>query len=69
MVIPMNNYAIVEASVVTNIIVWDGNDDVKSGGWVPPTDVKAIKIDAGVCVRIGYAYDGTSFSAPVKRTT
>ncbi|HDR9510654.1 TPA: hypothetical protein QDC03_005829 [Burkholderia cepacia] len=57
-------YAIVEAGVVSNIIVWDGNEDVKSGGLELPTEVKAVKIGVDMPVCIGYLYDGVSFAAP-----
>ncbi|MBN6728805.1 hypothetical protein [Burkholderia multivorans] len=41
----MNNlYAIIENGKVTNVIVWDGNMDVKTGGWVPPTGAAVVQI-------------------------
>lgn len=56
----MGNYAIVEAGIVTNIIVWDGNVDE----WQPPEGSLAVLIPDGEAVGIGYAYDGKAFTAP-----
>ncbi|WP_175777645.1 hypothetical protein [Burkholderia anthina] len=39
-------YAIVEKGVITNVIVWDGNTDVATGGWEPPADAQAVPIQA-----------------------
>ncbi|WP_063803256.1 hypothetical protein [Burkholderia ubonensis] len=53
-------YALVENDVVTNLIVWDGNDEI----WQPPEGSQAILTSAGESVLIGYTYDGAKFSAP-----
>jgi hypothetical protein len=55
----MNNYAIIENGVVTNIVVWDGGDD-----WTPPAGSTAVLVPADTFVSIGYTSDGTTFSAP-----
>ncbi|SAK33189.1 hypothetical protein [Burkholderia multivorans] len=62
-------YAIVEKGVITNVIVWDGNMDVETGGWTPPDGATAVPIQAQP--QIGWtanqASDGTwMFSPPAQ---
>jgi hypothetical protein len=56
----MNNYAIVESGVVTNIIVWNGDASI----WSAPSGAEPVLIGANVMVDIGYTYDGATFKAP-----
>lgn len=53
------NYALIEAGVVTNVIVWDGKS-----GWAPPAGVQAVAVPADVPVCPGYTYKGGKFAAP-----
>ncbi|MBN3832975.1 hypothetical protein [Burkholderia sp. Ac-20344] len=62
----MSNYAIVKIGVVANVIVWDGNKNVQSGGWEPPSGTTAVPLEPSTFVCIGYAYDGTKFSPPAE---
>lgn len=58
----VSTYAIIEAGVVTNIVLWDGSAD-----WVPPEGATAIDIGAiSTPVSIGYLWSNGAFSAPVK---
>ncbi|HEF4727031.1 hypothetical protein QZN29_02860 [Burkholderia multivorans] len=37
-------YAIVENGVITNMIIWDGNTNVETGGWEPPAGAAVAQI-------------------------
>ncbi|TCL04208.1 hypothetical protein [Sodalis ligni] len=54
-------YAVIENSVVTNTIVWDGVTTT-----VPPAGCTVVIIPDGAITGIGYSYDATSkvFTAP-----
>ncbi|MEE9647906.1 hypothetical protein [Enterobacter soli] len=51
------NYALVKNGIVENIVIWDGEGDLFD-------EFKAVNID-GQSVGIGWAYDGSAFTAPV----
>jgi hypothetical protein len=53
------NYAYIEGGVVTNVIVWDGED-----GWTPPEGVTMVELPNDSSVGIGFAYDGATFTPP-----
>lgn len=53
------NYALIEAGVVTNVIVWDGK-----AGWAPPSGAQAVAVPAGTHVSLGFRYEGGEFLAP-----
>jgi hypothetical protein len=55
----MNNYAIVENGVVTNLVIWDGGEE-----WEPPPGATAVVIPADTFVSTGYTWNGTAFAAP-----
>lgn len=44
------NYAIVEDGIVTNIIVWDGNTDIETGGWAAPVGAVVLPIQPPIDV-------------------
>lgn len=50
------NYARIEAGIVVDMIVWDGQ------GWTPPAG--AVYVEAPAGVGIGYSYAGGSFLPP-----
>jgi hypothetical protein len=54
----IGEYAVIEGGAVANVIVADSE-------WTAPDGVTAILIPSGDQVGIGYAYDGSAFSAPV----
>jgi hypothetical protein len=54
-------YAIIEAGVVVNMVVWDGNTET----WQPPDGSTAELLPDGSPISIGYTFDGTNFAAPV----
>lgn len=56
-----DQYAIVENGVVTNMILWDGDTE----SWSPPAGISAVSVADGLEIGIGWAYNGTSFAAPV----
>lgn len=60
------NYAWIEGGVVTNCIVWDGNTDPATGGFLPPEDVTIILIPEGSSAWMGWGWDGTEFTPPVE---
>jgi hypothetical protein len=60
----MNNYAIVSNGTVENIVLWDGQS-----AYNPGTGLTAVSIPDGTTVAIGYAYDGTNFTAPAPTIT
>ena len=51
------NYATVKSGMVTNIILWDGNED----SWPPPEEVTMVVVPESVRVDIGDQYDGEKF--------
>lgn len=57
----MNTYAIIEADVVVNIVVWDGD----TTSWAPAVDQIAAQVLEGVFAAIGYTYANGGFTAPV----
>lgn len=62
-------YAQIENGIVQNIISWDGNTDVSSGGWQPPEDATMVQLADGQAASIGYpailGADGSwTFEAP-----
>lgn len=57
----MSVYAIVEDELVTNVIVWDGDESI----WSPPEGATAIAIPEGNSVEIGDAYADGNFSSPL----
>jgi len=52
-------YAIIEGGVVINVIMWDGKSS-----WEPPEGSTVVEIPDGTIVGVGYAYNGTTFTAP-----
>ena len=59
MVIYMNKYALINnQNIVDNIILWDGGDS-----WQPPQTMTCINVE-GIECSIGWAYDGSVFTAP-----
>lgn len=56
----MNQYAIIEAGIVANVVLWDGNAE----NWQPPSGATAIAIPVGQVVNPGYTWNGAIFSAP-----
>lgn len=53
-------WAIVQNGIVTNIVLWDGQET-----WQPPMGAAIIALNETVC-DIGWLYDGTSFSPPAE---
>lgn len=53
-------YLLVLNGVVANAIVWDGNTET----WAPPEGQTAVLLPTGSNAGIGWAYDGTTFTAP-----
>lgn len=53
-------YAVIEAGIVTNIIVWNGN----TATWSPPPQVVTVPLPSDSMVTIGATYDGETFSNP-----
>ncbi|PRE27517.1 hypothetical protein [Burkholderia multivorans] len=56
----MSIFAIVESGIVTNVVVWDGDEST----WQPPTGATAIQMHEDDHFGIGWKYDGASFSPP-----
>lgn len=56
----MNNYAVVESGMVTNIVIWDG----KLEAWTPPELAEAVPIPEGIPVSIGWRLSGDKFIQP-----
>jgi len=55
----MNKYALINnQNIVDNIILWDGGDS-----WQPPQTMTCINVE-GIECSIGWAYDGSVFTAP-----
>lgn len=54
-------YALVDAGVVVNVILWDGNTET----WQPAEGQAAELLPANSTVDVGWTYDGTKFAAPV----
>ncbi|MCO4875783.1 hypothetical protein VOI32_15600 [Paraburkholderia caribensis] len=61
----MNRYALIESSVVTNVILWDGNTEM----WQPPEGTTAVEVtaDAGPAY-IGGTYVDGHFTLPPDST-
>lgn len=68
-----NVYAMVEAGVVTNVVMWDGpgvvpsqdSSGIEIAAWVPPEGVEMILVtDETGPAHIGGAWDGVQFVAP-----
>lgn len=56
----MNRYALINnQNIVDNIVIWDGSDS-----WQPPETMTCINVE-GIECSIGWAYDGSVFTAPV----
>lgn len=55
-----NQYAIVESGVVVNMVMWDGLTD-----WTRPAGSTSELLPTGSPVSIGYAFNGTTFTAPI----
>ena len=55
----MKNFAIVEAGVVTNVILWNGEAE-----WSPEEGQTVIEVKAGVEAGIGYSIVDGEFVAP-----
>lgn len=55
-----SQYALVEAGVVVNVILWDGVSE-----WIPPANQQPVQIPEGSNIAIGWTYDGATFSPPV----
>lgn len=59
----MKNFAIVEAGVVTNVILWNGEAE-----WSPEEGQTVIEVKAGVEAGIGYSIADGEFVAPATVT-
>lgn len=59
----MKNFAIVEAGVVTNVILWNGEAE-----WSPEEGQTVIEVKAGVEAGIGYSIVDGEFVAPATVT-
>ncbi|MCW2454606.1 UNVERIFIED_ORG: hypothetical protein M2414_002345 [Rahnella aquatilis] len=59
----MKNFAIVEAGVVTNVILWNGESE-----WSPEEGQTVIEVKAGVEAGIGYSIVDGEFVAPATVT-
>ncbi|MBR8434280.1 hypothetical protein KDW37_26325 [Burkholderia cenocepacia] len=61
----MGVYAIVKGSVVTNMVVWDGDETI----WSPPKGEIAVEVTADTGpATIGYEWNGALFATPVPST-
>ncbi|KNC92539.1 tail fiber assembly protein [Trabulsiella odontotermitis] len=56
----MGEYAVVKSGQVTNVIVWDGEDN----GFVDGLDGELIAITDGAVAGVGWSYDGSTFTPP-----
>ena len=54
--LPVYGYAVVEAGMVVNMIVWDGVEE-----YDPGEGLELIKIEDGVVAAIGFEWNGTDF--------
>jgi hypothetical protein len=61
--VSVENYAVIENGVVSNVIVWDGDSD-----WQPPDGATTVQItsDTGVAY-IGGTYENGRFAAPTQQ--
>lgn len=57
----INQYAVVENGVVSNVVLWDGNEET----WSPPVGSTVNLIPEGIEAGIGYTFNGTNYAAPV----
>lgn len=55
----MATYAIVEAGVIVNVIVWDG-----AASFAPPNGATVVDIPDGTYTGVGCTYVNGAFSAP-----
>lgn len=68
----MAQYAQVQdaSQIVVNIITWDGNEDVASGGWAVPSGYTMVKVNdddriyPGVACGVGWTYNGDGTYSP-----
>lgn len=49
---------------VVNVVIWDGNTDPETGGWVPPTGYDMVALEDEQACAAGWTYDGTTFTPP-----
>ena len=54
--LPVDVYAVIENSMVVNVIVWDGVEEYNPGD-----GFELVKIDEGVFAGIGFEWNGTDF--------
>jgi len=70
----MAKYALVKGGSVENVIVWDGipytpaTESQPAHGWSPPDGYVTVNLDDSSPVGPGWAYDGSTFSAPPVET-
>lgn len=66
----MNTYALIENSIVINVVVWDGiNYDPETGsGWSPEEGVTAVELHDGDAPQIGLGYSDGVFEQPSEPT-
>jgi hypothetical protein len=57
----MARYALVENSIVLNIILWDG-----ASKWNPPKNNTVVPVSESEPVEPGWSYDGATFHPPEK---
>lgn len=55
----MQNYAVVNAGLIVNVIVWDGITE-----YVLPEWMTVVAIPPDSLAAIGWSWDGSSFSSP-----
>ena len=53
-----STYAVVENGIVTNLVLWNGQDN-----WSAPSGSEVVSVDADD-ISIGWLYDGKTFSPP-----
>ncbi|MCX9322017.1 tail fiber assembly protein [Escherichia coli] len=56
----MSKFAVIQAGVVSNIIMWDGEDST----FTKAIDGGLIAIPTGTLAGIGWSYDGKTFTPP-----
>ena len=52
-------YAMVEKSLVLNVILWNGDND-----WTPPAGITMVSLADDSLVAPGWTYDGKQFISP-----
>ncbi len=55
-----NVYAVVENGTVTNVIVWDGDQET----WAPPEGCTVQLLAEGETAGPGWTWDGEAFTSP-----